>query len=437
MTATAASSSGRAATARPGPTKVQVGGFVLVLLAFILFLWVVPGVTSDERRFLFERPPDPASVTFSPSTLVGVIAGIYLLVGVASIFEHKLTKVILGRAWAMSLVLVLPLVLAIALGRSERSSTNLTNLVQQSLFLATPIALGAMTGLWSERAGIINIGIEGMMLAAAGVGFMTYALLGDGIETWALWVSILVAVIVGALAALLLAVLSIYFRVNQIIAGVVINLLALGITGFLRSQVIVKSGVSGGVSTPSFDIPLLSNIPVIGKELFVANPIYLSMFFVVFFTWVVMYKTAWGLRVRACGEDPDAAESVGINVVRTRYLAVLIGGCIAGLAGAWVSLEPSAGFDDGMTANRGFIALAALIFGKWRPWGAFGGAVLFGFSSALQTRLQTLRVDIGGFAIPSEFWQMLPYVITLLVVCGLVGRAIPPAAEGEPWEPAQ
>ncbi len=415
----------------------QTAGAALVLAGFALLWWAVPNVTTEPRTFIFERPPDPAGWTFNPATVVGIIAAAFVVLGLVRIFDRWVAPWVLQWDRAITLLLVLPLILTLAMGRSDKSFTNVTNLVQQSLFLATPIALGAMTGLWSERVGIVNIGIEGMMLTAAGVAYMAYVLLGDGIESWALWTSIGIAVIVGGLSAMLLAVLAIYFGINQIIAGVVINLLALGLTGFLRSQVIVESGVSGGTSTPSFEIPLLSKIPVVGPELFVAKPIYLMMYFVVIGSWVVMYCTAWGLRVRSCGEDPYAAESVGINVVRTRYLALLIGGCIAGLAGAWVSLEPAAGFDNGMTANRGFIALAALIFGKWRPGGAFVGALLFGFSSSLQTRLQTLQVEVNGFEIPSEFWQMLPYLITIVVVAGLVGRAVPPAAEGEPFEPAK
>lgn len=427
------------ATARSASSRNKNRFVGVAFVAFGLLLWwlAVPNVTDEERTFAFERPPDPIGWSFHAATVIGVIATIYIILGLMRVFSDRVSQKLLRSNRVVAVVLLVPLLLTLAMGRSDKSFTNVTNLAQQSLFLATPIALGAMTGLWSERVGIINIGIEGMMLTSAGVGFMSYVLLGDAVEPWALWVAILIAVLTGALVAALLGVLSIHLSINQIIAGVVINLLALGLTGFLRSQVIVPSGVSGGVSTPGFSIPILSSIPVIGPELFVAKPIYLMMFFVVIGTWVVMYRTAWGMRVRACGEDPYAAEAVGINVIRTRYIAVLIGGAIAGLAGAWVSMEPAAGFEDAMTANRGFIALAALIFGRWRPGGAFAGALLFGFSSSLQSRLQTLQVDIGGFAIPSAFWQMLPYLITIVVVAGLVGRAVPPAAEGEPYSPSK
>jgi simple sugar transport system permease protein len=330
-------------------------------------------------------------------------------------------------------VLVIPLVLAIALALSDSPGTNVTNLLVQSLVLCTPIALGAMTGLWSEHSGVVNIGIEGMMLASAGVAFMTYALVGDANSTPSIWLAVLAAVVTGALFGLLHAWLTVTFLVNQIISGVVINLFALGLTGFLRSEVIVKSGISTGQPLPTFGIPPLDRIPVIGEQLFRGQPIFFLMILIVFLTWLVMYRTPWGLRVRSSGEHPHAAETLGVNVITIRYQSVVLGGAIAGLAGAWFSLESQAGFEENITNGTGFIALAAMIFGKWTPWGAFAGAVLFGFTRALGARMQILGVQIGDFAIPSEFWQMLPFVATLVVVAGAVGRAVPPAAEGVPY----
>jgi simple sugar transport system permease protein len=303
-----------------------------------------------------------------------------------------------------------------------------------SLVLSTPIALGSMTGLWCEHAGIVNIGIEGMMLASAGVGFMVYTLLGDATDTTIIWVAVLLAVVTGAALGALHAWLTVTFLVNQIISGVVINLFALGLTGFLRSEVIVKQGVTTGQPLPKFGIPLLDRIPIVGDQLFRNQPIFFMMIAIVAATAFVMYRTPWGLRVRSSGENPHAAETLGVNVITIRYQAVVLGGAIAGLAGAWFSMEAQGGFEDNMTNGAGFIALAAMIFGKWRPWGAFAGAVLFGFTRALGTRLQLLNVEIGGFEVPSTFWQMLPYIATLIVVAGAIGRAIPPAAEGVPYE---
>ena len=238
------------------------------------------------------------------------------------------------------------------------------------------------------------------------------------------------AVITGGLVALLHALLCVTYRVDQIISGVVINLLALGLTGFLRSEVIIDTGVATGIPTPTIGLPLLSDLPIVGDQIFTAQPIFFATFVIVGLTGLILWHTRFGLRIRSVGEHPHAAETLGIDPIRIRYKAVVIGGLIAGLAGAWFSLESQAGFEDNMTNGTGFIALAALIFGKWRPWSAFAGAVLFGFTRALGARLQFLGVTIGDFSIPSEFLQALPYVVTIIVVAGAVGRAVarPPTA---------
>lgn len=412
-----------------------VGGF-LGLIGLALIVLVAPNITTETRSFAFEPPPDPPKIDFNPALLVGVIGGFYVVVGVVSIVTPRLDR----AAFILQLVagaLSVPLILAIGLALSDAPQTNVANLLDESLVLATPIALGAMTGLWCERSGIINIGIEGMMLGSAGIGFMTYAVLGEATSSFWLWTSILVAILVGGLFATLHAVVSIRFQVNQIVSGVVINLLALGLTGFLRSEVIVPTGHSKGVATSEIGIPLLQEIPIIGETLFRGGPLHFAMYLIVFLTWLVMFRTPWGLRVRSCGENPHAAETLGIRVILTRYQAVILGGFIAGLAGAWFSMEAQSGFEDNMTNSAGFIALAAMIFGKWTPGGAFGGALLFGFARALGSRLQFLNVEIGDFGIPSEFFQSLPFFVTLIVVAGALGRAVPPAAEGQPYSPSK
>jgi simple sugar transport system permease protein len=411
----------------------QVTAIAFAVTGILLVALVAPNLSDETKVFTFEPPPDPLSWSFSPPTLVTVIGILFVAAAVPAFLGTRFDR---AAMWSqlVAAVLVIPLVLAIALALSDSPGTNVTNLLVQSLVLCTPIALGAMTGLWSEHSGIVNIGIEGMMLAAAGVGFMTYAVLGDATSSTGVWVGVLVAVLAGALLGLLHAWLTVTFLVNQIISGVVINLFALGLTGFLRSEVIVKQGITTGQPLPTFGIPLLDRIPVIGEQLFRGRPIFYLMFVVVFLTWLVMYKTPWGLRVRSSGEHPHAAETLGINVIKIRYQSVVLGGAIAGLAGAWFSLESQGGFEENITNGTGFIALAAMIFGKWTPWGAFAGAVLFGFTRALGARMQILEVQIGDFAIPSEFWQALPFVATLVVVAGAVGRAVPPAAEGVPYE---
>jgi simple sugar transport system permease protein len=245
--------------------------------------------------------------------------------------------------------------------------------------------------------------------------------------------AIAVAVVSGMAIAALHALMTVTFRVDQIISGVAINLLALGVTGFLRSQIIIPGGVSSGKSTEPIALPLLSDVPILGRQLFTAKPIFFAMFVVVTLTGFTLFRTPWGLRIRSCGENPHAASTLGIDVIKTRYAAVIVGGAVAGLAGAWFSLETQGGFEDAMTNGTGFIALAALIFGRWRPGLAFAGALLFGFSRALGARMQILGVEIGDFSIPSEFWQMLPFVVTVVVVAGFVGRAVAPAAVGKPY----
>jgi len=427
-----------AVAAAPTRRRFRLGhlqsiGVVLGLLGLVLVGYVAPNVTSDDRTFGFEPPPEPLALTFPAATAIAAIGVVYLLTAVVSLLERggdRYTRWALG----VSGVLFFPLVVVVALALSDSTSTNVTQLLVESLSLGTPIALGAMAGLWCERSGVVNIGIEGMMLGSAGVGFMVYATAGDANSDAWLWASIAIAVLTGGAIAALHALMSVTFRVDQIISGVVINLLALGVTGFLRSEVIVPSGVTSGIPTQAFGLPLLSEIPILGPQLFTARPIFFSMFVVVLASWWVLFRTPFGLRVRSVGEHPSAAETVGIDVIRTRYLAVIIGGLIAGLGGAWFSMESQGGFQDNMTNGAGFIALAALIFGKWRPWTAFGGAMLFGFTRALGSRLQILGVEVGDFEIPSEFWQSLPFVVTIIVVAGLIGRAIPPAAVGKPFQ---
>lgn len=413
-------------------TRVQVIGIVFGVAGLLLVALLAPNLSGTRKTFAFEPPPDPLNVTFSPPTVVRLIGIVWILTAVAGLVP-AVPRRAGNLARLASALLLVPLLLVVGLALSKAASTNVINLLVESLVLSTPIALGSMTGLWSERSGIVNIGIEGMMLSGACVGFMSYALLGSAAKPGILWLSVLVAVLTGGLLASLHAVLSIRYNVNQIISGVVINLFALGMTGFLRSEVIVPSGHVTGASTKAIGLPLLSHIPILGP-LFKGKPIFFLMLVVVFLTWLVMFHTRWGLRVRACGENPHAAETLGVDVVRIRYQAVILGGLIAGLAGAWFSLESQARFEDNMTNAAGFIALAALIFGKWTPWGAFGGAILFGFARALGSRLQILNVSVGTFAVPSEFFQALPFLVTLIVVAGALGRAIPPAAEGRPYQ---
>lgn len=411
----------------------QTLGVVFGLVGIFLVGYVAPNLDQADKGLTLEPPPDPVKLVVDPPITVTTIGVVFVLVAVAAFFERRSTRLASG-ALILGTILFIPLVLVLALALSTSRDTNVMQLLVESLRLGTPVALGAMAGLWSERAGVVNIGIEGMMLTAACTGFLAYAVVGDANTTPALWFGILVAILTGGLLGLLHAVLSVSFRVDQIISGVVINLLALGLTGFLRSEVLVDTGISSGVPTRNIHLPLLSDIPIVGDQLFTNKPIFFAMLAIVAITGWVLFRSAFGLRVRSVGEHPHAAETLGIDPIRIRYKAVVIGGLVAGLGGAWFSMESQGGFQDNMTNGAGFIALAALIFGKWRPATAFAGAMLFGFSRALGARLQILDVTIGDFSIPSEFLQSMPYVVTIIVVAGAIGRALAPAADGVPYE---
>jgi simple sugar transport system permease protein len=295
----------------------------------------------------------------------------------------------------------------------------LTAVLRSTLRQSTPISLGALSGIFCERAGVVNIAIEGMMLTAAFTGFMANVLTGN------LLLAVLAAMLTGALLALFHGWLSIQFKVDQIVSGTVINILAVGLTGYFYQANVTTRGKFEPIA-----IPGLADIPVIGDVLFNNPPITYLALALVFIVHFILFHTRWGMRMRAVGENPRAADTLGINVIATRYLNVMIGGALAGLAGAFLTLEAVGSFERLMTNGRGFIALAAMIFGKWTPFGAFGAALLFGLANALQTQLQFSGL---GSVIPHEFIGMLPYLITIIILAGFVGRARPPAAVGQPY----
>ncbi len=295
-----------------------------------------------------------------------------------------------------------------------------------ALRATVPLILGALSGILCERSGIINIGIEGMMLAGAYGAFVAKVATNDWPLPMSLLIGVLAALLIGALMGWLHALLSIRFRMDQIISGTVLIILATGFSSYLFNRDAVAIGKFSDIS-----IPLLATIPVVGNflfELFKKPPLtYLSLLLVII-THVALFHTRWGLRTRAVGEHPRAADTVGINVNRYRYINTTIGGMLAGLAGGFLVLEAVGQFQEGMTAGRGFTALAAMIFGNWNPIGAFGASLLFGYTIGLQNTLQEL------VPIPRQFVSMLPYLVTIVAVSGLVGRVRPPAAEGQVYE---
>ena len=294
-----------------------------------------------------------------------------------------------------------------------------------TLRATVPLILGALSGILCERSGIVNIGIEGMMLAGAFGAFVAKVATNDWPLAASLLLGVLVALLVGGLMGWLHALLSIRFRMDQIISGTVLIILATGFTSYLFNRDSVAEGKFSAIP-----IPGLADIPVIGRILFDNPPItYLALILVVV-VHIALFYTRWGLRTRAVGEHPRAADTVGINVNRYRYVNTIIGGRLAGLAGGFLVLEAVGQFQEGMTAGRGFIALAAMIFGNWNPFGALGASLLFGYTQALQNEL----LLAGITTVPRQFVSMLPYVVTIVAVSGFVGRVRPPAAEGKVYE---
>jgi len=295
-------------------------------------------------------------------------------------------------------------------------------LIAATLRYATPLTFGAMAGIVSERSGVVNVGIEGMMLTGAFFGIFG----ADLLDSW--FLGLLVAMVAGGLLALLHAFFSIQLRADQIVSGMALNFLALGITGYIFLDHYGDQGTPDNISrVPDLSIPGLKDTSFFGDAIGKTNVlIWISLIAVVLLT-VYLFRTPGGLRLRSVGEHPRAAETVGISVMRTRYMAVVASGMFAALGGAYLSIGFVGSFNQGMTAGRGFIALAAVIFGKWRPAGALAAALLFGFSTALAQRLPAFSPSAA------VLFQALPYVLTLIAVAGIIGRSRPPAAVGQPY----
>ena len=294
-----------------------------------------------------------------------------------------------------------------------------------TLRASVPLVLGALSGILCERSGIINIGIEGMMLAGAFAAFVAKVATNHWPLASSLVFGVAVALLVGGLMGLLHATLSIRFRMDQIISGTVLIILATGFSSYLFDRNAVAEGKFSAIG-----IPFLMDIPVVGRILFDNPPITYLMILLVIVVHVALFYTRWGLRTRAVGEHPRAADTVGINVNWYRYLNTTLGGMLAGLGGGFLVLEAVGQFQEGMTAGRGFISLAAMIFGNWNPFGALGASLLFGYTQALQNEL----LLAGVTTVPRQFISMLPYIVTIVAVSGFVGRVRPPAAEGQVYE---
>ena len=300
--------------------------------------------------------------------------------------------------------------------------------VASSIRVAIPLALAGLGGVFSERSGVINIGLEGMMLTGA---FTAVAVTNISQNPW---IGLLAAVFIGVFLGLIHAIVCVTFKANQIVSGVAINLFASGITVFFSWLLFGETQIMTKSSLPIWGLPL----PNIGEgSTFIRNmivmfahysPLVYLTIIIFILSHLILYKTPFGLRLRSVGEYPQAADTMGVNIIKMRYIAVMTSGALAGLAGAFLSLEQAHFFVKEISGGRGFIALAAMIFGKWTPFGTAGAALLFGFGEALAIRLQ------GVSAVPVQFINMVPYLLAIFVLVSAVGRAIPPAADGIPYE---
>jgi ABC-type uncharacterized transport system permease subunit len=387
-------------------------GVILLLIAFAIWALFGNQVESGVLTTFVLTPggvesnlPDwviPSGFTLNLLAFVCAFLGAYQLIRG---FGERQNLVLGGIAGVF--------IFAFLVWAAADKSLNLGGLMNSTLNKAVPLTLGALSGVLCERSGVVNIAIEGMMLMGAMVG----ALVGSITES--IWIGILAAVLTGLLMGLIHAVLSIKYLLDQIISGTVINIFAGGITAFISAKFLQKYQElnNPGILQP-FEIPLLVKIPIIGPIFFNNNIFVYAMFAFLILLTVGLFSTRWGLRLRSVGEHPKAADTLGINVFRTRYMAVILGGMMAGFAGAYFTLGSVGRFDEFMTAGRGFISLAAMIFGNWTPLGAFGAA----------------KLAILGVKIPSEFLLMTPYIVTMIVLAGFVGRGQMPAADGQPYE---
>jgi ABC-type uncharacterized transport system permease subunit len=412
-------------------TRVSVrqritSGVVLILLGLVTVQFLGLQLASGHDARLKLGPVENSVKVpdlVLPGRGVAIAIGIIIIaLGVWQIargFSRRATPWLAGIAFLGFMIAFLCWVSA----RSTGTTIDVVGLLQNSIALAVPLILGALAGVLCERSGVINVAIEGQMLAgawaAALVGSLTSSYLG-----------LVGAAVAGGLMGALLAVFSIKYLVNQVVLGVVLNVFALGLTGFFYDAFMQPN--ANTLNSPKvladIHLPVLSHIPVLGPLLFQANIVVYLAYVLIIVIDVMLFRTRWGLRTRAVGEHPKAADTLGIKVLAMRYRNVILGGAVAGLGGAYFTVGAVGAFSKNITSGNGFIALAALIFGRWSPRGAVGAALLFGFASALQTMLS---ITVPG--IPSNFLAMLPYLATILAVAGLVGRVRAPAADGEPY----
>ena len=396
---------------------------VVLFAAFAAFsVWVTAGAWGLDGTFSFWA--DRVGGTETSFTIS--IGPLWAAITIAFVVAAAL-QLVRGAdfRWRLALGLILPLMVFGILARLLGGTTaNLTVFFTNTLSFAIPVGIGAIAGIISERSGFLNIAVEGQLLIGALVGSIVSSVTGIA------FMGPVGGAVVGALVSLFLASLGMRYKVDQIIAGTVINIGAVGITSVIFQRILTQyRELNNPVNIDPISIPLLSDIPVIGPILFALNPyFYIAIGLAIFFTYMI-FRTRWGLRLRSAGELPEAAGTVGIDVVKLRYRAMLISGVLAGFAGSYIALAGTGGFGPNSSAGKGFIALAAVIFGAWNPIYAFGAALIFGMSASASSLLAQLGVNI-----PVQVLGSVPYVVTIIVVAGLIGRVRGPASAGRPYD---
>lgn len=402
------------------PTRRISTGIIEILVGALIFFTFASNLAADTLTTFVMTPGGITKgamanwVVQSQLTLY-ILTGLCVVIGVIQLVKGfgKLTNLLVGLVFLF-------LIFSFLTWQASGKSLNLAGMLSSSVLLAVPITLGAFSGILCERAGVVNIAIEGMMLMSAMVG----ALMGS--VTDSMWLGLLFGILSSMLLATLHGVLSIKYKIDQIISGTVINMFSAGMTAFLSQKFLqTRQELNNPPMFQRFEIPGLAEIPLLGPIFFNTNFFVYLMFILLIVIQVALFATRWGLRMRSVGEHPKAADTLGIDVIKTRYMAVLLGGLVAGLGGAFFTLGSVGRFDEGMTAGKGFIGLAAMIFGNYTPLGAIGAGILFGFADSLGSKLSLL-----GSAIPSTLMSTAPYVITMIVLAGFVGKGHVPAADG-------
>ncbi len=400
-------------------------GLLLIFTGMVIILLFGVNTKAGLNTTFGLTPLGDKNVIPIPNLVLPAQPAIYLLAIVAIVVGGWQLARGIRSTGLLAGVVAFCFVFAFLIWAAKDNSMDLVGMMNTSVVRATPIALAALCGVISERAAVVNIGLEGIMLMSAMTSVMVATLLHN------LYAGLVAGMLTGMIIAGLHAILVIYFKVDQIISGVAVNIVGTGASSFIsnRYMQLYTDQINNSGIFPNIPVPLLVKIPILGPVVFENNIIVYIMLILVAVTFVVLFYTRWGLRTRAVGEHPKAADTLGINVYMMRYVNVILGGLVAGIGGAYFTIGSVGRFDKMMTAGKGFIGLAAMIFGNWNPVGALGSSLIFGFADSLQVKMQILDIPV-----PTEFLQMVPYLVTIIVLAGLVGKVHSPAADGSPYE---